>query len=105
MTASLPLGTGPRDEPPPTDEGEAFRACRAYRLAFRMLLGDEPDGACLRVIRSDDDAPFHLICEFDPNDPEAARYAAACGRTEIDTWAAAGLTDPIRRGTGSGQGR
>ena len=105
MTATLPLGTGPRDEPIPTDEGEAFRACVAFRSAFRMLLGDEPDGAALQVVRSDGEAPFHLACEFDPNDPEAAGYAAACGRTEIDTWAAAGLTAPTRRGTRSGRGR
>ena len=105
MTATLFLGTGPRDEPIPADEGEAFRACAAFRSAFRMLLGDEPGGACLRVVRdTDGDAHFHLVCEFDPNDAEAARYAAACGRTEIDTWAA-GLTAPTRRGTRSGQGR
>ena len=106
MTSTLHLGTGPRDEPTPTDPATALRVGRAYRVAFRVLLGDEPAGARLLVLPTlAGESPFELVCEFDRRVPEAAAYAAACDRAEIDTWAAAGLTDPIRRGTRSGQGR
>lgn len=102
MTAgSVRLGSGPRGEPTPADLAEALRVCRAYRLAFRLLLGDEPAGARLVVAPSlDAESPFELACEFDPADPAAAAYAGACGRAEIDTWAAAGLPapPPTRRG-------
>jgi hypothetical protein len=100
MTAgSVRLGAGPRDETPPTDLTEALRACRAYRQAFRLLLGDEPAGARLVVLPSlAEESPFELVCEFDPTDEDAAGYAAACGLAEIDTWASAGLAAPPGRG-------
>ncbi len=99
--ASVRLGTGPRGEPTPADLAEALRVCRAYRLAFRVLFGDEPDGARLVVAPSlAGESPFELACEFDPGNPRAAAYAAACGRAEIDTWAAAGMPAPPPTGRG-----
>ena len=103
-TTTVRLGTGPRDEPTPADLAESLRVCRAYRLAFQMLLGDEPEGARLVVAPSlVGGSPFELVCEFDPSDPSAAAYAGACARAEIDRWETAGLTAPPRTGR-SGRG-
>ena len=101
--ASVRLGSGPRGEPTPADVAEALRVCRAYRLAFRMLFGDEPAGARPVVAPSLGDAPFELSCEYDSDDPPAAAYALACSRADIDRWETAGLTAPPR--TPSGRGR
>lgn len=86
------LGPAPGDE-----TGGGLGTCRAYLLAVRLVVGDEPAGASLRVVRTpaDREHPFEVACEFDPANEAAAEYARRCERNAPSTWAAAGLTRPV----------
>ena len=95
MTARrVHLGSAPSEE---RSGGEGLGACRTYLLAVRLVVGDEPAGASLRVVRTprECERPYEVVCEFDPASAAAAEYAARCGRDAPSTWAAAGLTRPV----------
>lgn len=94
------LGVAPGGEPPEAweraDADAVLRVALRYRAAIRLILGDEPAGAALRVLRTPADRaiPYEVACVYAPADPEAAAYAERCRRFTPETWAAAGLTAP-----------
>ena len=91
-TAVVWLGAAPADEPRP--EGDPLRLALAYRLALRLVVGDEPDGAELVVRRTPVERadPYEVACAYDPADPVAVAYAERCRACAPSTWAAAGMT-------------
>jgi hypothetical protein len=101
MTTELVwLGVAPGGEPPEAweraDADAVLRVALRYRVAIRLILGDEPAGVALRVLRTPADRaiPYEVACVYAPADPEAVAYADRCRRFTPDTWAAAGLTAP-----------
>lgn len=93
MAAVAYLGAGPADEP----VVGTYAACGLYRAAVRLVFGDEPPGAELRVAPAPAgrDHPFELAVVYDPADPAAAGYARRCAEQPLPTWAAAGLEPPV----------
>lgn len=98
MTTAIEwLGAFPEHEPTEATHPDALRrSALAYRLAVRLVLGDEPPGAELRVVPTPTDRPhpFEVAYEYDPGDAAAVAYAALCRTSAPSTWAAAGLTAP-----------
>lgn len=91
------LGVAPGGEPleawERADADAVLRVALRYRVAIRLILGDEPAGAALRVLRTPADRaiPYEVACVYAP---DAAAYAERCRRFTPETWAAAGLTAP-----------
>jgi hypothetical protein len=86
----------------PDYQDRALRECRAYAEAIRKVLGPEPEGARLRVVRQEHDfgAYLEVVVEYDGTDEWAARYAARCDAEAPTTWAQAGMTAPHAVGRG-----
>jgi hypothetical protein len=76
-----------------------MQTAQAYRAAIRMVVGDEPIGAYLRVLRTPLDYadPFEVAIEFDPSIGPARDYAQRCRDYAPTTLAAAGMSDPNDR--------
>jgi hypothetical protein len=66
----------------------AFLQCRRYIALLRLALGPEPDGARLRVRRSDIDFDPYIdvVVEFDDQNPAASDYARRCERDAPTRW-------------------
>jgi hypothetical protein len=99
------LGAKPADEAATADSRAAVGVCRRYQAAVRLVLGDEPAGAVLRVLPAPPDRthPFELAVEYDPTLPAAVAFAERCRTSAPSTWAAAGLDAPDN-GPGPGRG-
>ena len=74
----------------------ALRECRAYAEAIRAVVGPEPEGARLRVVRASHDFGdyYEVACEYDGGNRLAAGYAALCDEKAPATWAEAGMPAP-----------
>lgn len=70
--------------------------------AIRIVLGEKPEGARLRVARESHNygAYFEEVCEFDAGNETAATYAMRCDAEAPTEWALAGLPAPVARGRG-----
>ncbi len=77
-------------------ENLAKAECRQYVAAIRIVCGDPPDGARLRVVSQPHDFGLYweVALEFDPTNREACEYAGRCDESAPTTWAAAGLDPP-----------
>jgi hypothetical protein len=66
----------------------AFRQCRRYIALLRLAIGPEPDGARLRVRRSDTegDPYIDVVVEYDNQNPAASAYALRCERDAPTRW-------------------
>jgi hypothetical protein len=66
----------------------AFLQCRRYIALLRLVLGPEPDGARLRVRRSDIDVDPYIdvVVEYDDQNPAASDYARRCERNAPTRW-------------------
>lgn len=108
------LGPAPAEETcvqvgDPDYEEKAKRECTAYIGAIRMVCGDEPLGAKLKIIRQMHDmgAYLEVVVAFDPDSEAAREYAAKCDESAPSTWEAAGMQAPefghagsVRKGDG-----
>lgn len=99
------LGSAPADEPCAQVGGEDYEErakaeCRQYIAAIRIVCGDPPDGAQLKVVSQPHDfgVYWEVVVQFDPDDPAAVSYATQCDRQAPTEWAAAGLEPPEVRG-------
>ena len=79
----------------------AFLQCRRYIALLRLALGPEPDGARLRVRRSDTDFDPYIdvVVEYDDQDPAASDYAIRCERDAPTQWREASAPAGDRRGS------
>ena len=98
------LGPAPANEScvqvgDPDYAAQAVAECRAYIEAIRKVVGEESDGAVLRVKREIHDfgAYLEVICEYDPSSEAAAEYAVRCDEHAPTTWAEAGMSAPRER--------
>jgi hypothetical protein len=66
----------------------AFLECRRYIALLRLALGPEPQGARLRVRRSDIDFDPYIdvVVEYDDQNPAASEYARRCERDAPTRW-------------------
>lgn len=66
----------------------AFLQCRRYIAFLRLAIGPEPDGARLRVRRSDTefDPYIDVVIEYDTENPAASDYALRCERDAPARW-------------------
>jgi hypothetical protein len=66
----------------------AFLQCRRYITLLRLAIGPEPDGARLRVRRSDIDFDPYIdvVVEYDDQKPAAVDYANRCERDAPTRW-------------------
>jgi len=66
----------------------AFLQCRRYLALLRLAIGPEPDGARLRVRRSDTDFDPYIdvVVEYDNTNPVASDYALRCERDAPPRW-------------------
>jgi len=76
----------------PGDSGYAdiaFVQCRRYIALLRRAIGPEPEGARLRVRRSDAavDPYLDVTVEYDDANPVARAYAMRCDREAPTRWA------------------
>lgn len=90
---AIPLGPVPARESfaRPGDSDYAARAfveCRRHIALLRRVIGPEPDGARLRVRRSEPDFDPYLdvVVEYDDGDPVAHAYAVRCDREAPTRW-------------------
>jgi hypothetical protein len=62
--------------------------CRRYIALLRVAIGPEPDGARLRVRRSDSDFDPYIdvVIEFDDQNPAAADYVRRCEHEAPKRW-------------------
>jgi hypothetical protein len=94
MRVEIVLGVAPRLAPaPPLVGAEAMsyliKSCQLFRDQLRRAVGDEPQGARLRIeLRSFvaiGTIPA-LILEYDCRDPAAIAYMAAVDGKRLDKW-------------------
>jgi hypothetical protein len=92
--ALITLRPGPADEPCVRvgDSGYAeiaFSECGRYIALLRRSFGLEPDGAQLRIRRTDDelDPYIDVVVEYDDRNAAASRYAVRCEREAPTRWA------------------
>jgi hypothetical protein len=66
----------------------AFLECRRYIALLRLSIGLEPDGARLRIRRTDTefDPYIDVVVEYDDQNPAACRYAIRCERDAPTRW-------------------
>jgi hypothetical protein len=74
----------------PGDSGYAeiaFLECRRHIALLRRAIGLEPEGACLRVRRSEDiELYLDVAVEYDDENPVARAYAIRCDREGPTRW-------------------
>ena len=65
--------------------------CRRYMALLRLAIGPEPDGARLRVRRSDTDFDPYIdvVVEYDDQNAAASDYALRCERDAPARWPSA----------------
>ena len=91
----IPLGTVPSRESS-ADIGKtayaaiAFLQCRRFIVLLRDAFGLEPEGARLRVRRSEQafDPYMEVVVEYDDQNNAARTYALRCEREAPKTWRA-----------------
>jgi hypothetical protein len=95
------LGPSPANEDcaqvgDPNYAARARDECRAYVRAIRSVCGPEPEGARLviRPLPHDYGSYFEVAVVFDPDNQQAARYAALVDDTAPRTWEEAGIEPP-----------
>lgn len=78
-------------------EDQAKAECRQYIAAIRIVCGDPPEGARLKMVSQPHDFGLYweVVVDFDPSNREACEYAAKCDDSAPTTWAAAGLEPPV----------
>jgi hypothetical protein len=74
-----------------SDSGYAeivFLQCRRYIALLRLAIGPEPDGARLRVRRSDTefDRDIDVVVEYEDHNAAASAYALRCERDAPTRW-------------------
>ncbi len=71
--------------------------CRQYIAAIRIVCGDPPEGARLRVVSQAHEygVYWEVAADFDPHIREACEYAVKCDEQAPTTCAAAGLEAPV----------
>jgi hypothetical protein len=69
-------------------EARAFVECRRYIALLQGVIGPEPDGARLRVRRSEQDFDPYLdvVAEYDDGNVVARAYAIRCDREAPTRW-------------------
>lgn len=98
----IPLGTVPSHESS-ADMGKtdyaaiAFFQCRRFIVLLRDVIGLEPEGARLRVRRSEQafDPYIEVVVEYNDQNDAARAYAMRCEREAPKTWKS-GSTGPPR---------
>jgi DNA primase len=62
--------------------------CRVYVAQLRRTLGNEPNGARLRVVRFRFRGPptIHVLCDYDEDKPDSEQYARQCLASGPDYW-------------------
>jgi len=98
------LGPAPANEPyvqvaDPDYASKALAESRAYIEAIRKVLGEEPEGATLRVKREIHGfrTYYEVVCEYDPSSEAAAEYALRCDEQAPTTWSQASMVAPVVR--------
>ena len=93
MRDFFPLGPVPSDEPcaqvgEPDFRQRAVPECRRFIELLRRVFGPEPEGARLAVkwFQHDFGDYCEVICDFDPETPEAVAYAQRCECDAPTTW-------------------
>lgn len=113
-TETYYLGPAPAEETcvqvgDPDYEEKAKRECTQYIAAIRMVCGDEPLGAKLKIARQPHEFGYYseVVVAFDPENEAAREYAAKCDESAPSTWEAAGMEPPtldraseVKRGDG-----
>ena len=94
---TIPLGTVPSHEYSADIEtagyaGIAFLQCRRFIVLLRHVFGLEPEGARLRVRRSDQgfDPYMEVVVEYDDQNNAARTFAMRCEREGPKTWLESG---------------
>ena len=92
MRDYIDIGGNPPDEPlffdisgsPDQQKSE----CRAYIHAIRQTLGQEPEGAQLKIKGNPHDfgTYYEVVCYYDTEDEEAAAYAFRCESDSPMNW-------------------
>ena len=69
-------------------EARAFVECRRHVALLQRVIGPEPDGARLRVRRSERDCDPYLdvVVEYDDGNAVARAYAIRCDREAPTRW-------------------
>lgn len=87
------LGPAPADEECVQVGAENYEElarceCRAYIAAIKAVCGEPPEGALLRIERQHHDyGPYiEVVVQFDPENCEAADYAARCDEQAPTRW-------------------
>ena len=93
MRDYIEIGPSPCDEPCVQVGEEDYTArareeCRKFMWAIRKKLGEEPDGANLRIRSNPHDFGSYLevVCYFEDDNEEARNYAYACESDAPTTW-------------------
>jgi len=102
MRDYLNIGSTPCDEDclqvgkPETTREKQRKECEAYIEAIRKKLGNEPEGARLRVkgFQHDFGEYFEVVCYFDTEIPESEEYAFRCEGESPSTWSEVGMVAP-----------
>jgi hypothetical protein len=103
----IALGTVPAGEAPasPSESdytGRAFGQCRRFIALLRRTIGPEPDGARLRVRRSEQDLDPYLevVIEYDGESIPAHAYAIRCDHDAPRRWDEKSATGEHHAGAG-----
>ena len=74
-------------------EEQAKAECRQYIAAIRIVCGDPPEGARLKMVSQPHDFGLYweVTVDFDPSNQAACEYAANCDEQAPTTWATAGV--------------
>jgi hypothetical protein len=94
MRDHISIGPTPAEEScqqvgTPSYSSQAARAeCQRFIEAIRKVVGEEPDGASLRIKSNPHDFGTYLdvVCYFESDDEEATRYAYRCESDAPSTW-------------------
>lgn len=93
MRNTIDLGPCPAEEEcaqvgDPDYREKALTECRRYIAAIRSKMGDEPEGARLRIKSNPHDfgSYYEVACEYDEDDEAAADYAWECESKGPKTW-------------------
>lgn len=100
MRDYINIGSTPCEESceqvPYKDPGKAKRECLQYIEAIRKKLGNEPQGAQLKIKSFEHDfGTYHeVVCYFDDTLEESQEYAFKCEGESPATWAEVGMLAP-----------
>ena len=102
MRDYITIGSTPCNEDcqqvPYEDYNLAMRECKQFIEAIRKALGQEPEGAYLKVKGFPHDfGTYHeVVCMFDTNNEQASEYAFKCESDSPSTWAEVGMVSPTK---------